>query len=97
MMCFRKPRVTVFSKNDCVQCERTAWYLDREGVGFEVRNMEEDAEALAFVKDLGYKQAPVVIARYPDGSEAHWSGFRPDKLSGYAAVAARWVSDEVGN
>lgn len=39
--------------------------------------MDEDPEALALAKELGYLQAPVVITAHGD----HWSGFRPDRIS----------------
>lgn len=38
--------------------------------------MDEDPEALALAKELGFLQAPVVIS----GKES-WSGFRPDLIA----------------
>ena len=49
----------------------------REGIEFIERRMDEDESAMKLAKDLGYLQAPVVIA--PDGTS--WSGFRPDKIN----------------
>ena len=37
-------------------------------------------EAMARVTELGYRQAPVVIA-----GEDHWSGFRPDMIGALAS------------
>ena len=88
-MCFVKPRVTVYGKPNCTQCDMSVKVLDREGVSFEYIDMEADPAALAFVKDLGYLQAPVVIARYPSGAEEHWAGFRPDRIKDYASAVAR--------
>lgn len=68
--------VTVLTKPSCVQCTATYRALDSKGIKYEIRDMSEDAEAMKLAKDLGYLQAPVVIA--PDGSS--WSGFRPDKI-----------------
>lgn len=68
--------VTVFSKPSCVQCTATYRALDSKGIEYTIRDMSEDADALAMVKELGYLQAPVVLT--PDGE--HWSGFRPDKI-----------------
>lgn len=90
MMCWKTPTVTVYGKTICNQCDMTKRIFDREGVAYEYINMEEDADAMTFVKDLGYLQAPVVIARYPDGSETHWSGFLPNKITGYALSAKSW-------
>lgn len=68
--------VTVLTKPSCVQCNATYRALDSKGIKYEIRDMSEDAAAMKLAKDLGYLQAPVVIA--PDGSS--WSGFRPDKI-----------------
>ncbi len=71
--------VTVYSKPACVQCTATTRALSQRGVSFNVVNLLEDDAALQAVQDLGYRQAPVVIA-----GEDHWSGFRPDKISALA-------------
>lgn len=68
--------VTVLSKPACVQCTATYRSLDSKGIKYQIRDMSEDPEALSLAKELGYLQAPVVIA-----GEDHWSGFRPDKIS----------------
>lgn len=39
--------------------------------------MTEDQDAYAHVRELGYQQVPVV-----EVGQQHWSGFRPDKISG---------------
>ncbi len=67
--------VTVYTKPSCVQCNATYRALDSRGIEYEVLDVTEDEGALAMVKELGYLQAPVVVA---DGE--HWSGFRPDKI-----------------
>lgn len=69
--------VSVLGKPACVQCVATTRKLDALGVEYEYIDMTSDPSALARAKDLGYLQAPVVIA---DGK--HWSGFDPDRLDG---------------
>lgn len=76
--------ITVYSKPACVQCEATYRALDKKGVEYTVVDVTQDAEAMALVRELGYLQAPVVVA-----GDTHWSGFRPDRI---AAVAAQVVS-----
>lgn len=67
--------ITVYSKDSfCIQCEQTIKELDNQGIEYKVIKLN-NPEALAMVKSLGHKQAPVVIA-----GEDHWSGFRPDKI-----------------
>lgn len=90
-MCWREPMVTIYGKKNCTQCDMSVKVFDTEGVSFTYVDMEEDEDAFDFVtKTLGLRQAPVVVARYPGGSESHWSGFRPDKIKGYARAAAKW-------
>ncbi|HJB62666.1 MAG TPA: glutaredoxin-like protein NrdH [Candidatus Microbacterium pullistercoris] len=75
--------ITVYSKPSCVQCNATYRALDAKGIEYEVTDVSLDADALEQVKQLGYMQAPVVIA-----DEDHWSGFRPDKIDELAARLA---------
>lgn len=67
--------ITVYSKPACVQCTATTRELDRKGISYKYIDLTEDESAMDTVKDLGYMQAPVVVA-----GEDHWSGFRPDKI-----------------
>ncbi len=74
--------VTVYSKPMCVQCDATYRALDKQGLGYQSIDVTQDAEALEFIKSLGYQQAPVVMA-----GDDHWSGYRPDRIKA-AALAA---------
>ena len=67
--------VTVLSKPQCVQCTATYRALDGKGIEYEIRDMSEDADAMKLAKELGFLQAPVVIA-----GDKKWSGFRPDLI-----------------
>jgi len=67
--------ITVYSKPACVQCTATTRALDAKGISYDVIDLTEDAAAMEMVQDLGYRQAPVVIA-----GEDHWAGFRPDMI-----------------
>ncbi|MFT4190472.1 MAG: glutaredoxin-like protein NrdH [Comamonas sp.] len=73
--------ITVYTKPSCVQCNATYRALDRQGLAYEIVDLTQDAAALQRVKDLGYQQAPIVIA-----GDDHWSGFRPDKISALATA-----------
>lgn len=68
--------ITVYSKPACVQCTATTRALVARGLDFDLVDLTEDADALARITELGYRQAPVVMA----GGD-HWAGFRPDKIS----------------
>ncbi len=67
--------ITVYTKPTCVQCNATYKALDKQGLAYEVVDISEDSQARDFVMELGYQQAPVVVA-----GEEHWSGFRPDRI-----------------
>lgn len=73
--------ITVYSKPSCVQCTATYRKLDENGMHYTLVDVSEDEAALARIKELGYLQAPVVVA--PNG---HWSGYRPDKIDEAVAV-----------
>lgn len=67
--------ITVYSKPACVQCTATTRALDAKGIAYSLVDLTEDAAALEMVTQLGYRQAPVVVA-----GDAHWAGFRPDMI-----------------
>ena len=71
--------ITVYSKPACVQCTATTRAIEAKGIDFDVVDLTEDDDAMERVTDLGYRQAPVVIA-----GDAHWSGFRPDLIGSLA-------------
>lgn len=69
--------IIVFSKPACVQCSATYKAMEKLGLTYRVVNVNEDMSAGDYIRSLGYRQVPVVVA--PGGSE-HWSGFRPDRI-----------------
>lgn len=76
--------ITVFTKPDCAQCDRTRAQLTKHSLTFTTRDVTTDPEAHAYITDdLGYRQAPVVVI---DEGAQHWSGYRPDKISQLAAL-----------
>ncbi|MEJ2803959.1 glutaredoxin-like protein NrdH [Comamonadaceae bacterium PP-2] len=75
--------ITVYTKPSCVQCNATYRALDRQGLAYEIVDLTQDEAALQKVRDLGYQQAPIVVA-----GDDHWSGFRPDKISALVATTA---------
>lgn len=75
--------VTVYSKPACVQCTATYRALDQLGIDYDVVDLTADDAALQTVRELGYLQAPVVVA----GAE-HWSGFQPGRITQLQAAAA---------
>lgn len=72
--------VTVFSKNDCIQCKMTKKFLEQHNVAFVEHNIDEQPEFVDELKANGFMATPVV--QLPDGNA--FSGFRPDMLRGLA-------------
>lgn len=72
--------ITVYSKPNCPQCTATYRKLKSLELPHESVDVTEDAGALAFIRALGYQQAPVVVVREGEEVKKHWSGFRPDLL-----------------
>ncbi len=70
-------KVTVYTKYGCPQCDMTKRVLDGEGIEYTLINVEDDVEALTYVKEvLKFNSMPVVVI---EGQEP-FTGFRPDKL-----------------
>lgn len=67
--------VKIFTKNSCIQCKMTKRTLSAKKVDFEEINVDNDTEALNYLKGQGIKSLPYVET--PDKS---WTGFRPDML-----------------
>lgn len=68
-------RITIFSKNNCMQCKMTKKLLDKEGADYQEINIDERPDMIDYVKDLGFSAAPVVKA-----GDIIFSGFQPAKL-----------------
>lgn len=71
--------IIVYSKPSCVQCTATTREMDRKGIEYTYVDLTEDDAAMEAVTNMGYRQAPVVVA-----GEDHWAGFRPDKIGALA-------------
>jgi len=67
--------VTVYTKDNCVQCEATKRHLDKIDVAYETVNITNNIGALDKLISLGYRSAPVVVT-----DEDSWAGYIPEKL-----------------
>ncbi|UQS87007.1 redoxin NrdH [Nicoliella spurrieriana] len=76
-------QITVFSKNNCMQCKMTKRFLEEHGVDFKEINIDEQPEYIDTLKEAGFMATPVIKA---DGIEP-FSGFRPDQLNKLAVMA----------
>lgn len=71
---------TVYGKENCNQCRLTERKLKELGIEFSYIDITNDDEAKGKVVEMGYMQAPAVVAS--DGKT--WAGYRPDLISTYA-------------
>ncbi|HEP1347457.1 TPA: glutaredoxin-like protein NrdH [Streptococcus pyogenes] len=67
--------ITVYSKNNCMQCKMTKKFLEQHGANFQEINIDEHPEKVDYVKSLGFTSAPVIEA-----DNFVFSGFQPAKL-----------------
>ncbi|EKT83017.1 glutaredoxin-like protein NrdH [Rhodococcus opacus] len=73
--------ITIYSRPACMQCTATYRALDNEGLDYTIVDITRDSDAHDYVRGLGYRQAPVVVA-----GDDHWAGFRPDRIKALAAA-----------
>lgn len=84
------PHITVYSKAECSQCDRTIFMLERAGATHTVVKIDdgtpEAAAALAAIKALGFMGAPVVVTNRTGDpkDDVSWSGLIPDKVKEHA-------------
>ncbi|HFI2472508.1 TPA: glutaredoxin-like protein NrdH [Streptococcus suis] len=67
--------VTIYSKNNCVQCKMSKKFLDEHNVAYKEINLDEQPEFINHVKNLGFSAAPVI-----ETENEVFSGFQPTKL-----------------
>ncbi|WP_312585170.1 glutaredoxin-like protein NrdH [Atlantibacter sp.] len=69
-------RITIYNRNDCVQCHATKRAMESRGYTFELINLDNDPQAVEALRAQGFRQLPVVIT-----DSLSWSGFRPDMIN----------------
>lgn len=69
-------KLTVFTKNNCIQCKMTKRFLAEHGIDFEEKNINDNPEYIDYLKGQGFGAVPVVEGV---GIETI-AGFRPDVL-----------------
>lgn len=73
--------VTVYTKPVCPGCNQTKKYLKENNVAYKEVDLSQDIDALNMIKEMGYRQVPVVFF-----GDNHWSGYRQDKLKDIVEV-----------
>lgn len=65
--------ITVYTRDNCVQCNRTKAALKKRDL--EYLEIETDEETADSFREQGYLSLPIVVA-----NGEVWTGFRPDKI-----------------
>lgn len=60
--------LTMYSTSWCGYCHRLKSQLDREGIGYQVIDIEHDDTAAEFVRSVNGGNQTVPTIRFPDGS-----------------------------
>ncbi|MEV4757759.1 mycoredoxin [Micromonospora sp. NPDC049559] len=60
--------LTMYSTSWCGYCRRLKSQLDREGIGYEVVDIEQDPQAADFVMSVNGGNQTVPTVRFPDGT-----------------------------
>lgn len=69
-------RITIYTRNNCVQCHATKRAMESRGFDFELIDIDHHPDAADSLRAQGYRQLPVVVT-----DDASWSGFRPDMIN----------------
>ena len=69
-------RITIYTRDNCIQCHATKRAMESRGFDFEMVNLDQHPEMADTLREQGFRQLPVVIA-----GETRWSGFRPDMIN----------------
>ena len=69
-------RITIYTRNDCVQCHATKRAMESRVYTYELINLDNDPQAVEALRAQGFRQLPVVIT-----DSLSWSGFRPDMIN----------------
>ena len=68
--------VTVFSKNNCMQCHMVKKWLSDKAVQFQEINIDEQPQYIDQVREMGFMAAPIIVK-----DSVSFSGFRPTELA----------------
>ena len=70
-------KITVYTKNQCVQCQMSKNVLNDLGINYTEKNVDTNEKFMDEAKVTGYKSMPIILK---DG-QVIASGFMPDVLN----------------
>lgn len=73
--------ITMYSKDNCVQCNASERKMKELGLKFEYEDATTDKNQVLIKKlDKSYMRAPVLSVSVDGVIVEHWSGYQPAKL-----------------
>ncbi len=82
--------ITVYSlpASVCTRCRATEISFRRKGIEVNKVRLDESAEAVEYIKSLGYESAPVVVVEKDGQVVDHWCGFFEERIVALAKEVA---------
>lgn len=59
-------RITIYTRNDCVQCHATKRALESRGIAFDTINLDEQPEAIDTLRAQGFSPVTGRDDRFPE-------------------------------
>lgn len=69
-------KITLYTRNQCMQCKMTKRYLHSHHIDFHEINIDEQPQAIDQLRKQGFVSVPLLFI----GEEAPIVGFQPDAL-----------------
>ena len=66
--------ITVYSKNNCPNCDQAKNYLKNKNIPYREVNIEQDAEAREFITQEGLRTVPQIFMDGKIFVEGGWAG-----------------------
>ena len=71
--------IIVYSKPQCVACDQTKKWLERNGLDYKEEQLADHPDIVEEVKASGHTSAPICVTDEGDW----WAGLNPNKLKAY--------------
>jgi glutaredoxin-like protein NrdH len=75
------PLVTVYSTGpSCQRCKAVQRFLNDKGIPYTEFRADQDPAAAAWLKEMGFAEAPVTVVSFGDADKTFIQGFDRDAL-----------------
>jgi glutaredoxin-like protein NrdH len=87
------PLVTVYSAGpSCQRCTAVKRFLDARKIVYVEFRADLDPAAAHWLKEMGFKEAPVTVVSFGDADQTFIEGFNPDALASIRSTMDSAVS-----